>query len=64
MKVTIREGICTGHGRCYSLFPGLFEDDEFGFGRVRGSGEVDPGLEAVAREVPRRCPEGAIVLSE
>ena len=38
MKLRIDESVCTGHGRCYSLVPELFEPDDRGYGVVT----VDP----------------------
>jgi ferredoxin len=52
---------CTGHGRCYTLAPGLFEPDEGGYGRVTGDGAIaaDP---VGAASALANCPEGAISL--
>ncbi len=50
---------CTGHGRCYSLSPGLFEPDDFGH-CVDPSGPVPDGMEADAVRAARNCPEQAI----
>jgi ferredoxin len=55
---------CSGHGRCYDLVPELFEDDEAGYGRVKGNGTVSPELAAVARRSVGVCPERAIVLHD
>jgi ferredoxin len=60
MKLIIDEERCTGHGRCYSLAPELFEDDEYGFGTPIGSGEVAGPLMPAAERAVRACPEGAI----
>ncbi|HEY6789451.1 MAG TPA: ferredoxin, partial [Trebonia sp.] len=38
MKVQIDSNSCQGHGRCYDLAPGLFGDDDEGYGRVLGDG--------------------------
>lgn len=45
MRYSIDGNLCTGgHGRCYSLAPGVFEADDDGFNAERGSeGEVEPG---------------------
>ena len=34
VKVTIDSALCTGHGRCYSLSPTVFDSDDDGNGRV------------------------------
>ena len=42
MRVRIDEDLCTGHGRCYTLAPAVFDCDDSGFGLVVGDGQVDP----------------------
>jgi ferredoxin len=63
MKIIIDSGLCAGHGRCFDLAPGLFVDDDDGFGQVRGDGTVAPEHEEAARRAVRACPERAITLS-
>ena len=55
---------CQGHGRCYDLAPGLFGDDDEGYGTVLGDGLVRPGQEREARLAAANCPETAIVVLE
>ena len=64
MKVAIDSGRCQGHGRCYDLAPGLFGDDDEGYGTVLGDGAVPPGQEQEARLAAANCPERAISLLE
>ena len=64
MKVRIDPGRCQGHGRCYDLAPGLFGDDEEGYGKVLGDGVVPPELRDDARHAALNCPERAIDLAE
>ncbi|MEU8198361.1 TetR family transcriptional regulator [Microbispora amethystogenes] len=64
MKVQIDPGRCQGHGRCHDLAPGLFEEDDEGYGRVPGDGVVPPGQEQAARLAAANCPERAVVLTE
>jgi ferredoxin len=64
VKVHIDTGRCQGHGRCYDLAPGLFGDDDEGYGQVLGDGIVPPGEEKVARLAMANCPERAIDLLE
>jgi len=64
VKVRIDVGLCQGHGRCYDLAPGLFGDDEEGYGQVLGDGVVPPGKEHDARLAASNCPERAIRLIE
>lgn len=64
VKVQIDPRSCQGHGRCYDLAPGLFGDDEEGYGTVLGDGAVPPSQEHVARIAALNCPEHAIELAE
>ena len=45
MRVRIDPERCQGHARCYDLAPGLFGDDDEGYGQVLGDGTVPPGQE-------------------
>jgi ferredoxin len=64
MKVQIGTERCQGHGRCYDLAPGLFGEDDEGYGTVLGDGVVPPGEEGNARLAVLNCPEHAIELLE
>ena len=64
MRVQINSERCQGHGRCYDLAPGLFGDDEEGYGTVLGDGTVPPGQEQDARRAALNCPEHAVELEE
>jgi ferredoxin len=64
MKVQINSQLCQGHGRCYDLAPGLFGDDDEGYGQVLGGGIVPLGEEKAARLAVANCPERAIDLLE
>ncbi|HEX9548715.1 MAG TPA: ferredoxin [Acidimicrobiales bacterium] len=66
MKVVIDTSTCTGHGRCYTLSPDVFESDDSGYGQVMldGDGEVPPALEQQARAAVANCPERAITVVE
>ncbi len=35
MRVVIDHEACTGHGRCYTLAPDVFDSDDAGYGVVR-----------------------------
>jgi ferredoxin len=63
MKVQVDDSKCTGHGRCYTLVPDIFEDDDQGHSVV-----TQPLVEGVLREqalrAQRTCPEGAVLVSE
>lgn len=64
MKVRIDPERCQGHGRCYDLAPGLFKEEDEGYGQVIGDGVVPPGEEPTARLAVSNCPERAIDISE
>lgn len=63
MRIEVDGSMCTGHGRCYSLAPEVYEPDEDGYCATR-SLEVANGLEAAAAQGARGCPERAITLVE
>ncbi|WP_327581263.1 ferredoxin [Nonomuraea sp. NBC_00507] len=60
MKVKIDSERCQGHGRCYDLAPGLFGEDEEGYGQVLGDGAVPQEEAQAARLAVANCPERAI----
>ena len=64
MKVQIDSDRCQGHGRCYDLAPGVFTDDDEGYGQVIGDGTVTGDGEQQARLAVLNCPENAISLVE
>jgi ferredoxin len=64
VKVQIDSERCQGHGRCYDLAPGLFGEDEEGFGQVLGDGVVTAGQEREARLAVANCPERAVEIVE
>jgi ferredoxin len=63
MRVTIDQGRCQGHGRCYELAPEVFTDDESGYGSVV-SPDVPAPLEAQAQAAVNACPERAILATD
>jgi ferredoxin len=64
LEVRIDGGLCQGHGRCYDLAPGLFSDDEEGYGEVLAAGVVPVGQEDDAHRAALNCPEHAIAVVE
>jgi ferredoxin len=64
MKVRIDSGRCQGHGRCYDIAPGLFTEDDEGYGMVLGDGQVPPGGERDAQLAVVNCPEYAVAVEE
>lgn len=63
MKIVLDAQRCTGHGRCYSLAPELFDSDDEGHSIVL-TPEVPEGLEGQARLAVENCPETCISLVE
>lgn len=61
MRILLNAEACTGHGRCYSLEPDLFDADEFGHCVVLAP-EVPTGREDGARSAAANCPEHALTV--
>ena len=61
-RIVVDADRCTGHGRCYTLAPDVFDADEVGHSVVLVA-EVSGELEAQAVTAEKNCPEGAISLS-
>ncbi len=64
MRVRIDYDRCSGHGRCYTLAPGVFGCDDSGFGYVLDEGELGEDLVREARLAALNCPEQAVILEE
>ncbi|HVW80029.1 MAG TPA: ferredoxin [Mycobacteriales bacterium] len=64
MRVSIDSAKCQGHGRCYSLAPQVFDEDDEGQGFVIGSGDVAADQEAAVYLAEANCPEGAVVIEK
>ena len=63
MKVQLDAARCTGHERCYTLAPNVFDADDEGHCAVR-TPEVAPAHEREARVAVLNCPEDALSLNE
>jgi ferredoxin len=61
-RVRVDADRCTGHGRCYTLAPDVFDADEVGHSIVLVE-EVSGELEEHAAVGEQNCPESAITLS-
>jgi ferredoxin len=60
--ITIDRDVCIGAGQCALAAPGVFTQDDDGFGEVvpgREDGAGDP----MVREAARACPVSAITVS-
>lgn len=64
MRARIDPERCQGHGRCYDIAPGVFGEDDEGYGTVLGDGVVPPDAERVALLAQANCPESAIDLTK
>lgn len=60
--VSVDADRCTGHGRCYTLAPDVFDADDVGH-CVLLVEDVSGDLEAQAAIGEQNCPESAITLS-
>lgn len=63
MKIRIDADICTGHGRCYTLAPEVFDADDRGYGVVIAE-EVGEELRQQATIGEQNCPERAITITD
>jgi ferredoxin len=63
VKLVVDLARCTGHGRCYTLAPHVFDADGEGH-CVLVSAEVGPAHEREARAAVLNCPEDAIAITE
>ncbi|WP_181782699.1 ferredoxin [Pseudonocardia pini] len=61
MRLTVDYDLCTGHGRCYMLYPDLYDADDSGDAVVLLP-IVPTDREQEALESVDCCPEGAIVV--
>jgi ferredoxin len=61
MRIEVDPEACTGHGRCYTLAPDVYEPDDDGYCATR-SLDVPAGLEEQATIGAKNCPERAITI--
>ena len=59
MQITIDRRVCTGHGRCYTLAPDVYEPDDDGYCE-RAVAITTVALAEHAVLGARNCPEDAI----
>lgn len=64
MRIKLDSEKCQGHGRCYSLAPGLFDADDEGYAVLEVEGEVPAGSERQAHLAADNCPEYAISVED
>ena len=63
MKLAVDPERCTGHGRCYTLAPNVFDADESGHCLLLEA-EVPAAHQREARAAVINCPEDAIAIIE
>ncbi|MBP2405349.1 Ferredoxin fas2 [Streptomyces netropsis] len=63
MKISIDTDTCIGSGQCALTAPGVFTQDDDGFGEVLPGRENGAG-EPLVREAARACPVQAITVEE
>ena len=63
MRIRIDRGLCTGHGRCFTLAPDVFGYDDEGFSTLRHE-SVAAEFEEAALRGAGNCPERAIILED
>ena len=65
MKIVIDAERCTGHGRCYSLVPELFDSEEQGHSVLLAPDATVPAEQQRQAQVAvDNCPEDAISLQD
>jgi ferredoxin len=62
MRIEVDHETCTGHGRCWSLAPEVYEADDDGYCATHAI-DVAPELEEQARKGAASCPERAITVT-
>jgi ferredoxin len=63
VRIRLDVEACTGHGRCYTLAPDLFEPDERGHCIVLAT-EVDAEATDRAATAVANCPEHALSIAD
>ncbi|MEU1625609.1 ferredoxin [Streptomyces sp. NPDC020096] len=63
MNVSIDSDICIGSGQCALTAPGVFTQDDDGFGAVL-PGREDGAGDPLVREAARACPVQAITIND
>jgi ferredoxin len=65
VRYVVDEAMCSGHGLCSALAPGVYTLDDEGFNAEVGQTlEVPAGQEEAARLGARSCPDAALAIIE
>jgi ferredoxin len=62
MRTRIDSEKCQGHGRCYTLAPEVFGEDDEGNGTVLLSGTLTAEQLSAAQLAEANCPESAVII--
>ncbi|MFF8369392.1 ferredoxin [Streptomyces lydicus] len=63
MRITIDSNVCIGAGQCALTAPGVFTQDDDGFGTLL-PGREDGAGDPLVREAARACPVQAITVTD
>jgi ferredoxin len=63
MRITVNQGLCSGHARCNAAAPDIYPLDEYGYSAIENK-QVALAAEQTARDGVAACPERAITLTE
>lgn len=63
VRVRVDPDLCTGHGRCYTLAPDVFQADDGGYCHIPEEIVSGPAAEQ-ARVGEANCPEDAITVED
>ncbi|AOP48939.1 ferredoxin [Streptomyces lydicus] len=63
MRITIDSNVCIGAGQCALTAPGVFTQDDDGFGALL-PGREDGAGDPLVREAARACPVQAITVTD
>jgi ferredoxin len=63
MRIVIDHALCSGHGRCASVAPSVYQLDDQGFCAI-DEADIAPDDEAAAISGANNCPERAITVTD
>ena len=63
MRITVNQGLCSGHARCNAVAPDIYPLDECGYSAVDNV-RVALADQQAARDGADACPERAITLTD
>jgi ferredoxin len=63
LRVSVDSALCRGHGRCYSICPEIYGEDDEGYCVIADANVPEP-LHESARRGADNCPELAITVED